>query len=92
MSGFTVTSHYWKHVWVFVFVVSDVGIWEKPAFVGTALWNGLLSGCLRYLLTSGLSPLLERPDIYNGLYLLGKKGKSIHRAENLLAHSLLLVR
>lgn len=22
---------------------------------------------------SGLSPLLERPDIYNGLYLLGKR-------------------
>lgn len=27
---------------------------------------------------SGLSPVLERPDIYNGLYLLGEKGKSIH--------------
>lgn len=24
-----------------VSVVSDVGIWEKPALEGTALWNGL---------------------------------------------------
>lgn len=24
----------------------------------------------------GLSPLLEKPDIYNGLYLLGKKASS----------------
>lgn len=29
---------------------------------------------------SGLSLLLERPDIYNGLYLLGKK-RQIHTAE-----------
>lgn len=42
MSSFTVTAHCWKHVWVFVIVVSDVGIWEKLAFAGTALWNGLL--------------------------------------------------
>lgn len=30
VSASTVSSHCWKHVWVFV--VSDVGIWEKPAF------------------------------------------------------------
>jgi hypothetical protein len=67
---------------MFGFFVVSVHVGEKPAFGGTALWNGLpLSGCLRCLLMDGLSPLLEKPDIYNGLYLLGKKGTSIHRAE-----------
>lgn len=27
-------------------------------------------------MTGGLLPLLEKPDIYNGLYLLGKKADS----------------
>lgn len=56
------------------FVVSDVGIWEKPAFEG-ALPCGMTfaSRRLRRPVTGGLSPLLEKPDIYNGLYLLGKK-------------------
>lgn len=39
-SAFTVTSRSWKHVGFFV--VSDVGIWEKPALRGsTALWTEL---------------------------------------------------
>lgn len=42
MSSFTVTVHCWKHVWVYIIVVADVGIWEKLAFADTALWNGLL--------------------------------------------------
>lgn len=40
-----------------------------------------LSGCLGCPLMGGLSSVLEKPDIYNGLYLLGKKGGFIHRAE-----------
>lgn len=59
------------------FVVSDVGIWEKPAFEG-ALPCGMTfaSRWRRHPVTGGLSPLLEKPDIYNGLYLLGKKADS----------------
>lgn len=41
-------------------------------------------------MTGGLSPLLEKPDIYNGLYLLGKKADSFIE-QNLLA-GLTLVR
>lgn len=60
-----------------IFVVSDVGIWGKPALKG-ALPYGMTSAprWLRHPVMGGLSPLLEKPDIYNGLYLLGKKADS----------------
>lgn len=59
------------------FVVSDVGIWEKPAFEG-ALPCGMTFALrwLRHPVTGSLLRLLEKPDIYNGLYLLGKKADS----------------
>lgn len=55
-------------------VVSDIGLGEKPAFEG-ALPCGMTfaSRWLRHPGTGGLSRLLEKPDIYNGLYLLGEK-------------------
>lgn len=72
VSDFTlVTSRCWKHVWVFC------GVWCGTAF---------LSRCLRCPLTGGLSPALEKPDIYNGLYLSGKKGGFIHGAERTCWH------
>lgn len=39
-----------------------------------------------------LSPPLEKPDIYNGLYLLGQTGNPFTPRKQPLAHSLLLVR
>ena len=62
---------------VWVFLVSDVGIYGKPAFEG-ALPCGVTFALrwLRHPVTGGLLRLLEKPDIYNGLYLLGKKADS----------------
>ena len=59
------------------FLVSDVGIYGKPAFEG-ALPCGVTFALrwLRHPVTGGLLRLLEKPDIYNGLYLLGKKADS----------------
>lgn len=60
-----------------VSVVSDVGVWGKPAFVG-ALPCGMTFAPrgLRHLVTGGLSPLPEKPDIYNALYLSGNAADS----------------
>lgn len=80
---YSVTSRCWKHVQDFV--VSDVGMWEKPAFEGALPWGMIFAlRWRRHPVTGGLSPLLEKPDIYNGLYLLGKKADSFIE-QNLLA-------
>lgn len=42
----------------------------------TALWNDLRLEVAEASGDGDLSPLLEKPDIYNGLYLLGKKADS----------------
>lgn len=56
------------------FVVFDVGIWEKLVFEGV-LFCGMIfvSRRLRRSVTGGFLFFLEKFDIYNGLYLLGKK-------------------
>lgn len=66
-------------------MVCDVGLGEKPAFEG-ALPCGMAFAPRgpRQPGMGGLSPLLETPDIYNGLYLLGKKADSFTE-QNLLA-------
>lgn len=72
---------------LFGFLVSDVGIYGTPAFEGALPCGGTFA--LRWPrrpVTGGLLRLLEKPDIYNGLYLLGKKADSFIEQEKTCWH------
>lgn len=84
-SAFTVTSRSWKHVGFFV--VSDVGIWEKPALRGsTALWTELR---LEVAEASGDGwPPTPPGETWHlqWVVFVGQKGGFIHRAERTSWH------
>lgn len=84
-SAFTVTSRSWKHVGFFV--VSDVGIWEKPALWGsTALWTELR---LEVAEASGDGwPPTPPGETWHlqWVVFVGQKGGFIHRAERTSWH------